>query len=60
MESFRKYHKEINEQNKEKVKKDFISDVKKHIQTIAKKYILVVKKKQLTMLLCIFFRSCLL
>lgn len=44
MESFRKYHKEINEQNKEKVKKDFISDVKKHIQTIAKKYILVEEK----------------
>jgi DNA recombination protein RmuC len=44
MESFRKYHKEINEQNKERAKKDFISDVKKHIQTIAKKYILVEEK----------------
>jgi DNA recombination protein RmuC len=44
MESFRRYHKETNEKDKEKAKKDFISDVKKHIQTIAKKYILVEEK----------------
>jgi len=44
MESFRKYHKEINEKDKERAKKEFISDVKKHIQTIAKKYILVEEK----------------
>jgi len=44
MESFRRYHKEINEKDKEKAKKEFISDVKDHIQTIAKKYILVEEK----------------
>lgn len=44
MESFRKYHKEINEKDKEKAKKEFVSDVKKHIQAIAKKYILVEEK----------------
>ncbi len=40
MENFRKMLKETNQQIKEKNKKEFVSDVKKHVQDIAKKYIL--------------------
>ena len=41
MENFRRLIKETDKQAREKIKKEFISDVKKHIQTIAKKYIVV-------------------
>lgn len=44
MESFRRFHKQTNEKERERIKKEFISDVKKHIQEIAKKYILVEEK----------------
>ncbi len=40
MENFQKYSKSKNEQEKELFKKEFIRDVKKHIDAIAKKYIL--------------------
>ena len=43
MENFRRLLKETDKQTKEKIKKEFISDVKKHIQTIAKKYIVVTE-----------------
>ena len=41
MENFRRMIKETDKLTKEKIKKEFVSDVKKHIQAIAKKYILV-------------------
>ena len=41
MENFRKMLKETDPHLKQKVKKEFISDVKKHIQAISRKYILV-------------------
>ncbi len=41
MENFRKMSKEQNPQEKSRVKKEFMNDVKKHIQSIGKKYILV-------------------
>ncbi len=41
MESFRRLLKETELKAKEKIKKEFVADVKKHIQDIAKKYILV-------------------
>ena len=41
MENFRKFTKEKEHIAREKIKKEFISDVKKHIQVISKKYILV-------------------
>jgi DNA recombination protein RmuC len=41
MENFRKYSKEKDQKTKDQFKKDFISDVKKHIIDIAKKYIMV-------------------
>lgn len=41
MESFRRLMKETNEKEKEKIRKEFINDVKKHVQDITKKYILV-------------------
>lgn len=41
MENFRKMIKESNPQTKARLTKDFVNDVKKHIQDIAKKYILV-------------------
>lgn len=44
MENFRKYMKVINEKEKSQLKKEFVSDVKKHIQQIAKKYILAEEK----------------
>lgn len=44
MENFRRMMQEKNNLLKEKVKKKFIDDVKKHIQDIAKKYILVDQK----------------
>jgi len=43
MENFRRLLKETDKQTREKIKKEFISDVKKHIQTIAKKYIVVTE-----------------
>jgi len=43
MENFRRLIKETDKQAREKIKKEFISDVKKHIQTIAKKYIVVTE-----------------
>lgn len=41
MENFRRLVQETDEKLKVKIKKDFVADVKKHIQDIAKKYILV-------------------
>ena len=41
LENFRRMTKVDDKQEKEKAKKEFISDVKKHIQNIAKKYIVV-------------------
>ena len=41
MENFRKMMKETNPELKKKLTKDFVDDVKKHIQDISKKYILV-------------------
>ncbi|MBI4004652.1 DNA recombination protein RmuC [Candidatus Roizmanbacteria bacterium] len=41
MENFRKMHSQIQEEEKNKLKKQFTQDVKKHIEDIAKKYILV-------------------
>lgn len=41
MENFRKMMRERNEEAKERLTKDFVADVKKHISDIAKKYILV-------------------
>lgn len=41
MENFRKFSKEKDQITKDQNKKDFISDVKKHIIDIAKKYIMV-------------------
>lgn len=43
MENFRRMIKETDRTIKEKIKKEFISDVKKHIQSISKKYILVTE-----------------
>jgi len=43
MENFRRLIKETDKQAREKIKKEFVSDVKKHIQTIARKYILVAE-----------------
>lgn len=40
MENFQKYSKAENKEEKEVYKKEFIKDVKKHIETISKKYIL--------------------
>lgn len=39
MESFRKFH-QAREEEKERLKKEFIRDIKKHIEDISKKYIL--------------------
>jgi len=44
LENFKKYLKETNGEKKQTFKKLFVSDVKKHIQTIAKKYILPDEK----------------
>lgn len=44
MESFRRFHKETNEKERARIKKEFIADVKKHILEIAKKYILVEER----------------
>jgi len=44
MENFRRYTKATGQTEKMKAKKEFIADVKKHIQEIAKKYILVEEK----------------
>ncbi|MDH7476505.1 MAG: DNA recombination protein RmuC [Microgenomates group bacterium] len=44
MENFRKLSQTTDEKTREKVKKNFIDDVKKHIQDIAKKYILVEQR----------------
>lgn len=41
MENFRKFSKEKDHKTKDQYKKDFITDVKKHISDIAKKYIVV-------------------
>lgn len=41
IENFRKMAKSINEVEREKIKKDFEKDVKKHIEDISKKYIVV-------------------
>lgn len=41
MENFRRMMKETNQEEKKKVTKDFVADVKKHIIDISKKYILV-------------------
>ncbi|KKR49397.1 MAG: hypothetical protein A3E68_00200 [Candidatus Levybacteria bacterium RIFCSPHIGHO2_12_FULL_39_39] len=40
MENFRKMHSENSESDKKAVEREFVSDVKKHIDDIAKKYIL--------------------
>src|SRR3990167_6885637 len=40
MENFRKMHSSQNESDKKAVEREFVSDVKKHIDDIAKKYIL--------------------
>jgi len=40
MENFRKMHSENSESDKKTVEREFVSDVKKHIDDIAKKYIL--------------------
>ncbi len=42
-DNFRKMAKSQNSQEKEKLKKEFVKDVKKHIEDIAKKYILVTE-----------------
>jgi len=44
LENFKKYISSQNEEEKNKFKKEFIVDVKKHIQTISKKYILPEEK----------------
>jgi len=44
LENFKKYLSAQNEKEKNNFKKEFISDVKKHIQEIAKKYILPEEK----------------
>jgi len=44
LENFKKYLSAKSEEEKESFKKEFINDVKKHIQTIAKKYILPEEK----------------
>lgn len=44
MDNFRRLVKETDEKEKIKIKKDFVADVKKHIQEIAKKYIRVDEK----------------
>lgn len=41
VENFRKMLKTTNEAEKEKFRKEFVRDVKKHVETISKKYILV-------------------
>ncbi|OGK18676.1 hypothetical protein A3G67_02290 [Candidatus Roizmanbacteria bacterium RIFCSPLOWO2_12_FULL_40_12] len=43
MENYRKMVKETSEMQREKIKKEFVRDVKKHIQDISKKYILVTE-----------------
>lgn len=43
MENYRKVMKETNTQQKEKLQKEFIRDVKKHIQDISRKYILATE-----------------
>jgi len=44
LENFKKYILSQNEEEKNRFKKDFITDVKKHIQNISKKYILPEEK----------------
>ena len=44
LENFKKYISSQNEEEKNKFKKEFIADVKKHIQNISKKYILPEEK----------------